>query len=99
MSEIPGNSFEEKTEKNNEKWDLAREIIELRKEIEKAHIEIESVKKLAQERVLHLMEEIETVKNIVFKIVWWMGNAQRNNDVFTDLQKETNTQVSSITRI
>ena len=99
MSEIQGNHFEEKTEKNNEKWDIAREIIELRKEIEKAHIEIQIVKSLAQERIAYLMGEIETIKNIVFKIVWWMSNEQKDMDVFADLQKETNTQVASITRI
>lgn len=95
MGELPKNSD---FESSKEDVDLSQEIISLRKELEKAQIEIASVKSLANERISYLSWEIEITKQVVLAILSGVNPEVQNQALISDFQDKMKNKVVGIMR-
>lgn len=96
MSEIPRNWNLDKSKENIDLW---KEIILLKKEIEKAQIEIASVKSLANEKIANLSWEIETTKQVVFAILSGLNPEINNQNLVLDFKEKMKDKVDWIIRV
>lgn len=96
MGELPGNPD---FESSKEDIDLWQEIISLRKELEKAQIEITSVKSLANEKIAYLSWEIETTKQVVFAILSGVDPEVQNQDIILGFQEKMKDRVEGVMRV
>lgn len=86
-------------EKSLEKLSLKEQISLLRKELEKARIEIKSVKSLANEKIARLNEEIDFTKKIVSIILSGLSPEIKNQTIISNFQDEMRKKVDKIIRI
>lgn len=86
-------------EKSLEKLSLKEQIILLRKELEKAKIEIKSIKSLANEKIEHLTQEINFTKQIVSIILSSLNPEIKNSTLVSNFQKEMRNKVDNIIKI
>ncbi len=82
-----------------ENIDLWQEIILLRKELEKAQIEIASVKSLANEKISYLSWEIDTTKQLIFAILSGLNPEIQNQNLVLDFKEKMKDKVDWIIRV